>query len=241
MKLRKRDTSATRRSAGEGGSGKRRKRGKKAADDVWYHNVSPIFEEPISDDFLGLVSSPEGEERPYEEPSVQVTVERSGPPIAPPEEVAPGAAAYGPADGPGTDPARYVGAWSEGLGGAHSQPVEVAPDDAGTMPAAEIWAEHGFVGGAPAGSLDAPPWAMEPPGVPGAVSAPLEPAGPPWTEPAAEQSIAAEAPPETAAPATESSVHFEAPPEPARWQPEPSFQPEPPPGRAAGAAATVCL
>ena len=88
MKLRKRSSRERGHSAGESQAPKPRKRGKNATEDVWYHHVSPIFEEPISDDFLGLVATPESQERPYEEPSIQVTVERNVP-VAPPEAVAP--------------------------------------------------------------------------------------------------------------------------------------------------------
>ncbi len=229
MILRRRSTREASHSGEEARSVKRRKRGNKDADSVWYHNVSPIFEEPISDDFLGLVSSPEGEERPYEEPSVQVTVERNLPPIAPPEDLVPDADSYGPVDRPMADPERYAGAWAEGLGGAHEQPLETPRTEFGTTPAAATWAEHGFVGGPPAGNLDAPPWATEPPGVPEALAPPPGPGSPPWPEPVAEAPIAAEAAPEPARWQPEPSFQPEAPPEPARWQPEPSFQPEPPP------------
>ena len=229
MKLRKKGTRERPPSGDEVASGRRRKRGKKAPDDVWYHQVSPIFDEPISDDFLGLVAPPEGEQGPYEEPSVQVTVERNLPPIAPPEDLSPDADPYGAVDRPMADPERYAGAWAEGLGGAHEQPLEAPPTEFGTTPAAATWAEHGFVGGAPAGNLDAPPWAMEPPGVPEALAPPSEPGIPLWPEPVAEAPIAAEAPPEPAMAQPERSAYPEAPPEPAPWQPEPSFQPEPPP------------
>ena len=151
MKLRKKGTRERPPSGDEVASGRRRKRGKKAPDDVWYHQVSPIFDEPISDDFLGLVAPPEGEQGPYEEPSVQVTVERNLPPIAPPEDLSPDADPYGAVDRPMADPERYAGAWAEGLGGAHEQPLEAPPTEFGTTPAAATWAEHGFVGGAARG------------------------------------------------------------------------------------------
>ncbi len=197
---------------------KRRKRGKKDAEGVWYHDLAPIFEEPISDDFLGLVSTPEGEARPYEEPSVQVTVERNLPPIAPPEEV-PSVA----------DP--------------YDQAIEAPADEFGTVPEAETWAEPGFPVGGPASSLDAPPWAMEPPDIPEAVSPPpsldappwaMEPPDipeavlPTWTEPAADPSVAAETSTEPALGEPEQSAPPAAPPEPAPRQPERSFEPAPP-------------
>ena len=238
MKLRRGGTRERRPSAAEGKSAKRSKRRKKDTGDVWYHKVSPIFEEPISDDFLGVVSTPEGQGRPYEEPSVQVTVERDRPPIAPLEEFAPEADPYGPLDGPMPDPEPDAGAWSEGVGGAHEHLPVTAPDEFGNMPPAEPWGEAGFVGGAPASSTDAPPWAMEPPGVPEPVSPPPEPAPPAWAEPGAEHSIAAEASPEPAVPAPESSVHPEAPAEPpippamqppAAPQPPEAAVPAPPP------------
>ena len=234
MKLRKKASRERRPSGDDGGSGRRRKLGKKDADEVWYHNVSPIFEAPISDDFLGLVSAPEGEERPYEEPSVQVTVERNLPPIAPLEERVPEADPYGPADGPMAEADRYTGASSEGLGGAYEHPPEAAPGDFGAMPAPDPWAETGFVGGSLAGSLDAPPWAMEPPGVPEAAPPPPSLEAPPWAMeppgvPEAAPPTWTEAPPEPAVREPERSVPPEAPPEPAPWQPGPSFQAEPPP------------
>ena len=234
MKLRKKASRERRPSGDDGGSGRRRKLGKKDADDVWYHNVSPIFEAPIPDDFLGLVSAPEGEERPYEEPSVQVTVERNLPPIAPLEERVPEADPHGPADGPMAEADRYTGASSEGLGGAYEHPPEAAPGDFGAMPAPDPWAETGFVGGSLAGSLDAPPWAMEPPGVPEAAPPPPSLDAPPWAMeppgvPEAAPPTWTEAPPEPAVREPERSVPPEAPPEPAPWQPGPSFQAEPPP------------
>ena len=232
MILRRRSTREASHSPDAAQAAKRRKRGKKAPDDVWYHQVSPIFDEPISDDFLGLVAPPEGEQSPYEEPSVQVTVERNLPPIAPPEDLAADADPYGAVDRPTADPERYAGAWAEGLGGTHEQPLESPPTEFGTTPATATWAEHGFVGGAPAGNLDAPPWAMEQPGVPEALAPPSQPGIPLWPEPVAEAPIAAEARPEPAMAQPEWSAYPEAPPEPAPWQPEPSFQPEPPPAAA---------
>ncbi len=232
MILRRRSTREASHSPDAAQAAKRRKRGKKAPDDVWYHQVSPIFDEPISDDFLGLVAPPEGEQSPYEEPSVQVTVERNLPPIAPPEDLAADADLYGAVDRPTADPERYAGAWAEGLGGTHEQPLESPPTEFGTTPATATWAEHGFVGGAPAGNLDAPPWAMEQPGVPEALAPPSQPGIPLWPEPVAEAPIAAEARPEPAMAQPERSAYPEAPPEPAPWQPEPSFQPEPPPAAA---------
>ena len=163
---------------------------------------------------------------------MQVTVERNLPPIAPPEDLSPDADPYGAVDRPMADPERYAGAWAEGLGGTHEQPLESPPTEFGPTPATATWAEHGFVGGAPAGNLDAPPWAMEQPGVPEALAPPSQPGIPLWPEPVAEAPIAAEARPEPAMPQPERSAYPEAPLEPAPWQPEPSFQPEPPPAAA---------
>ena len=86
MKLRRKANRERSSSPEHGRFGRRRKRAKKTEDNVWYHQVPPIFEEPISDDFLGLVSTAEDEDRPYEEASVQVTVERSEPAVEVPYE-----------------------------------------------------------------------------------------------------------------------------------------------------------
>ena len=205
MKLRKRSSRERGHSAGEGQPSKRRKRGKKSTEDVWYHNVSPIFEEPISDDFLGLVATPESQERPYEEPSVQVTVERNVP-VAPPEEVAPNPDAYTPAMAP-----------------------EAAPDPYGAMPWADPWTEPGFPAEAPAGSLPAPPWAMEPPGVaPEMTPPPPASSSPPWADATADPSVEpqVQSGPDLAEP--ERLIPPEPPSEAPVWEPEPSSDPEQP-------------
>ena len=205
MKLRKQSSRERGHTAGKSQPSKRRKRGKKSAEDVWYHNVSPIFEEPISDDFLGLVPTPESQERPYEEPSVQVTVERNVP-VAPPEEVAPNPDAYTPAMAP-----------------------EAAPDPYGAMPWADPWTEPGFPAEAPAGSLPAPPWAMEPPGVaPEMTPRPPAATPPPWADAAANPPVEPRVPSDPDLADPERLI----PPEPASeaqvWDPEPSLDPEQP-------------
>ena len=81
MKLRKRGGRERRKPATKSANTRRSKRGKKSKDDVWYHDVPPIFEEPISDDFLGLVPDIEGAAGHHDQPSVQVAVERSSGPI----------------------------------------------------------------------------------------------------------------------------------------------------------------
>ena len=202
MKLRKRSSRERGHSAGEGQPSKRRKRGKKSTEDVWYHNVSPIFEEPISDDFLGLVATPESQERPYEEPSVQVTVERNVP-VAPPEEVAPDPDAHTPAMAP-----------------------EAAPDPYGAMPWADPWTEPGFPAEAAAGSLPAPPWAMEPPGeAPEMTPPPPAATPPPWADATADPSVEpqVQSGPDLAEP--ERLIPPEPPSEAPVWEPEPSSDP----------------
>ncbi|MDE0652025.1 MAG: hypothetical protein OXI26_00025 [bacterium] len=49
--------------------------------------MSPIFESPVSDDFQDLALPSDGPEVSYEEPSVQVTIERQSPPVERRQEV----------------------------------------------------------------------------------------------------------------------------------------------------------
>ncbi len=243
MKLRRRSARQASHSADEARSAKRRKRRKKDDEGVWYHNVAPIFEEPISDDFLGLVPPPDGEAHPYEEPSVQVTVERGLPP-----EAAPVSDPYVGAVEATAGSEADIGASGEFGSEPHDQAIGAPADEFGIMPAAETWAELGFPIGGPASSLDAPPWAMEPPAIPEAVPPPgvdappwameppevpeaappsPEPPPPALAEPAADHSVASEAPLDPAPPEPEWADPATAPPEPAPWQPEPSFESEP--------------
>ena len=229
-------------------------------EEVWYHQIPPIFEEPISDDFPGSG----GEVAPYEEPSVQVVVDRGGPVVAAPDDAVPGTAAHAAEAVPPDEHEQPGGTWREPLRGAHPAGAETAAHRYAPVGESEAWVDPDFAGGAGPGDpvapppvdVAAPPPADEPLAAPSAPEdsfeseAPREPAiqfesgtspepamqfesGTP-REPAMQ--FEPEAPPEPA-------IQFEpeAPPEPAiqfesgappEPAPEWSFEPEPPPAAA---------
>ena len=227
MRLRKRGGASRGQMAEKDRSSRRSKRSNKQSDNVWYHESSPLFDEPISDDFLGLVTPTEVEGGRSEEASVQVTLERNAAVLVPPE-VQPESESYGGEQGPTGAPEEYAGAGGHSAGATGDQLVDPAGQWPAESPTVSPWSEPDVVGMGPPVSLDAPPWAMEPPGVREPELPPLESGAAPWTAPADEQSAPVEIPPEAVVPEPEASPHDEAVGGPSLMDSERSLGVEPP-------------
>ena len=224
MKLRKKARRTQRHSEESSGSSKRSKRRKKSGDEAWYHQVSPIFEEPVSDDFLGPVADSSDEQPPYEQPSVQVTVEHNVPWAGAPYEPAPDAAVDAPEPAaPTADEAYPPFAGEPPLDAPPFAPPLDAPPFAGEpQPAPDAWgtAPGAAEVGEPVHAADGPAAAAEP------EPAPEEPAAPEAVtpEPVAEGWIPPEPPAPEPVPPAEGFPASEPSPEPAaELQPQRPF------------------